>query len=1107
MPSGLFAARASSRRCAADRSVDEGHERDPRQGPVRPRALAQGRRGGRPAAEPWSDDPTQWLFEGRPEVSTAPLQVAVARLVGYRWPEQAESDDLDAFADADGIVCLPSVAGEAPAADRLQQVLAAAFGEAWSPAKVKELLEQAGSKKKNLADWLRDEFFKQHCALFGNRPFVWHIWDGQRDGFSALVNYHRLDRKTLEKLTYTYLGQDWVERQRAEVRDEVAGAEARLAAALELQRKLEAILEGEAPFDIYVRWKELHEQPIGWEPDLNDGVRLNIRPFVEAGVLRVAVQHPLEEGPRQEPRRLRAAQRPPPLARREARRHGSEPAERERDRSRSARRAPDGGAGVQRRTRTSRRSRCCGPTRARSGSRSSTASASALPLVSLGDYDPRRGRARRTGCAVSSPARSTPGFPTGRRSCTCRASPAASCGRSTRCPPELAPIAELQYRSQWFSHPNGRDWTVRSLLSHAERGLGLQRRRRRRDQRGAAARAGSACSTSPSTGWRSSCSTPTSSATSSTPIRSAACSAGSTIPQGFRPRLDDAQWAAFVQQCKADYGFDPDVDGEITAARKLGEREGSWAQVWKRFAETPERYPGIPERLRQAKPMELFVEHSEAWPQDNEVAEDQLRSRLRDFEALTAEGARKEVGRARRRARLAARHGLGRARPGAARLRARAARAARRADRAAAGRRRSRVARSPTTPSAAGAPTTPCCARSRRVETHADREAVSARGRGDVPAVARRRCQGAPGGDRPDGERRHLRSRAAGVDGDGHGHRVRRRPAARRRPPRRRSVWRALAWTSASTTSLAALPTVTQTAKPALVPVPTGALDGRAGPARRERGDGHEGVDPGAAVADGRQRRAGPRRRRRPATRRARHGPRPARSTTVATTSASGSSTTSTRRSSGSSARIRELLDAGWQRVDVVTDHGWILLPGRHGEGRAAGRRRPRSRRAGARGSRTALRSTCRRCRGSGITTSGSRSRPGVTCFEANKEYEHGGVSPQECIVPRLAVTRRRSVQRRRADRRSRRSSGSGLLCRIEFTGVADRRGRRPPRASRPTPKYEHRRGGEGDRRRRQGLAGRARRGARRRARPPRARRRRRRRSSLQREVIVGRNR
>jgi hypothetical protein len=239
-----------------------------------------------PLPEPWSDDPTQWLFEGRPETSTAPLQVAVARLVGYRWPEQAESDELDAFADTDGIVCLPSVAGEAPASDRVQRVLAAAFGDAWSPALVRRLLEESGSKKKNLVDWLRDDFFKQHCAVFGNRPFIWHIWDGHRDGFSALVNYHGLDHKHLEKLTYTYLGTDWVERQRAGVRDEVAGAEARLEAALELQAKLEQILEGEAPFDIYVRWKELHEQPIGWEPDLHDGVRFNIRPFVEAGVLR-----------------------------------------------------------------------------------------------------------------------------------------------------------------------------------------------------------------------------------------------------------------------------------------------------------------------------------------------------------------------------------------------------------------------------------------------------------------------------------------------------------------------------------------------------------------------------------------------------------------------------------------------------------------------------------------------------------------------------------------------------------------------------------------------------------------------------------------------------
>jgi len=235
--------------------------------------------------EPWSDDPTQWLFEGRPEVATEPLQVAVGRLLGFCWPEQAESDDLDVLADDDGIVCLPSVLGERSAADRLQELLARAFGGTWSPARSAELLTESGSKKNDLGSWLHDDFFKAHCKVFKHRPFVWHVSDGRKDGFAALVNYHRLDRPTLERLTFTYLG-DWIERQTAGVRDDVVGAEERLAAALDLRRRLELILDGEPPYDIFVRWKPLAEQPIGWDPDLNDGVRLNSRPFVEAGVLR-----------------------------------------------------------------------------------------------------------------------------------------------------------------------------------------------------------------------------------------------------------------------------------------------------------------------------------------------------------------------------------------------------------------------------------------------------------------------------------------------------------------------------------------------------------------------------------------------------------------------------------------------------------------------------------------------------------------------------------------------------------------------------------------------------------------------------------------------------
>ncbi len=159
--------------------------------------------------------------------------------------------------------------------------------------KLDELLAAAGWVGKSLDSWLRTQFFADHCKLFHHRPFLWHVWDGLPDGFASLVNYHQLDRKRLEILTYTYMG-DWISRQKHDMAAGVDGAQARLAAAETLQQRLELILHGEAPYDIFVRWKPLDQQPIGWEPDFNDGVRLNIRPWLSvpavgkkgAGVLR-----------------------------------------------------------------------------------------------------------------------------------------------------------------------------------------------------------------------------------------------------------------------------------------------------------------------------------------------------------------------------------------------------------------------------------------------------------------------------------------------------------------------------------------------------------------------------------------------------------------------------------------------------------------------------------------------------------------------------------------------------------------------------------------------------------------------------------------------------
>ena len=252
--------------------------------------------------DPYSDDPSQWLYHGHPAVTAkgAALHVALARLAGYRWPSEtdpkvrllpearawiAKAAKLPA-ADATGLLCLPAVVGTRALADRLRDLLAAAFDKDWSDATERRLVTETDEyfeakppRDASLEGWLRDRAFRQHCAFFHNRPFLWHIWDGQKDGFAAIVHYHRLNRAGLEKLTFSLLG-DWIGRMKA------TDDGRRVEAATILQQSLQAILEGEKPYDIFVRWKPLAKQPLGWEPDFDDGVRMNIRPFVEAEVLR-----------------------------------------------------------------------------------------------------------------------------------------------------------------------------------------------------------------------------------------------------------------------------------------------------------------------------------------------------------------------------------------------------------------------------------------------------------------------------------------------------------------------------------------------------------------------------------------------------------------------------------------------------------------------------------------------------------------------------------------------------------------------------------------------------------------------------------------------------
>jgi len=255
--------------------------------------------------KPYSEDITQLIFHGYPKESSNPLQAAIAKILGFTWPAENQlsielsqesihlktlSNNLHDHILDDGVLCIPPIRGEKSAADRIIALLIEVWelsaSGSWKPSILDNLLKDFGSTKCDLEKWLRDLFFEQHLKLFNHRPFIWQIWDGLKDGFSVLVNYHKLDQKGLEKLIHLYLG-DWIRQQESGVTKGVDGADLRLVAANSLKEKLEKILIGERPYDIFVRWKSIESQPIGWLPDFSDGVRVNIRPFVMAEVLRI----------------------------------------------------------------------------------------------------------------------------------------------------------------------------------------------------------------------------------------------------------------------------------------------------------------------------------------------------------------------------------------------------------------------------------------------------------------------------------------------------------------------------------------------------------------------------------------------------------------------------------------------------------------------------------------------------------------------------------------------------------------------------------------------------------------------------------------------------
>jgi len=143
------------------------------------------------------------------------VSVVVLRLLGHRWPRQIEaSEPLPEWADADGIIPLTDGTGEPSLIARVRNRIAEVFGEERVNAIEREFEDIIG---KSLETWLASDFFRRHAAQFRKRPIAWHLASsrgtargrritGNAPAFACLVYYHRLNADLIPKLRTQYVG-------------------------------------------------------------------------------------------------------------------------------------------------------------------------------------------------------------------------------------------------------------------------------------------------------------------------------------------------------------------------------------------------------------------------------------------------------------------------------------------------------------------------------------------------------------------------------------------------------------------------------------------------------------------------------------------------------------------------------------------------------------------------------------------------------------------------------------------------------------------------------------------------------------------------------------
>jgi hypothetical protein len=116
----------------------------------------------------------------------------------------------------------------------------------------------------------------------------------------------------------------------------------------------------------------------------------------------------------------------------------------------------------------------------------------------------------------------------------------------------------------------------------------------------------------------------------------------------FLQSLSTSEVEGFLDICRSQYKFEPYVKNMRAIAEMLGaQRNNSWIKVWQHYTNAPHKYPEIADLLRMAKPDDLgsgmFACPEQSWPQTNEEKEEVLRTGLEAVSELHPKEALKKL--------------------------------------------------------------------------------------------------------------------------------------------------------------------------------------------------------------------------------------------------------------------------------------------------------------------------------------------------------------------------------------------------------------------------------------------------------------------------------